>query len=159
MLRVVDIAHAFWPRGYWLLARLDPLIEPVWRRFGIGNVVRVVIPGRRTGLPRALFLGVLSVGDNVYIGHPDGPCGWTDNLDAAGGCEVEWHDGARDRLVAIPLSPGDERDAVLRATFQQHPFPGGTLYWLFRGRLRAVGRYYRLEPATGAASGEASARG
>ena len=135
-----------------MLAAFDPMIEPVWRRFGIGNVVRVVIPGRRTGVPRASFLGVLSVGDGLYIGHPDGPCGWTANLDAAGGCELEWHDGARDHLVAIPLEPGAERDAVLRATFRQHPFPGGALYWLARGRLGAVGRYYRLEPARGTAA-------
>ena len=141
----MEIAHAFWPRFYRLLAGFDPLIEPVWRRFGIGNVVRVVVPGRRTGLRRASFLGVLRVGDRLYIGHPDGTCGWTANVDAAGGCDIEWRDGSVDRRLAVPLGPGPERDAVLRATFRQHPFPGGLFYWLARGRLRAVGRFYRLE--------------
>ena len=144
----MELAHAFWPRWYRLLAGFDPLIEPVWRRFGIGNVVRVVIPGRRSGLPRALFLGILRVGEQVYIGHPDGACGWTANLDAAGACEIEWHDGARRQLVAIPLGRGPERDAALRAALRQHPFPAGIFYWLARGRLRAVGRYYRLEPTS-----------
>jgi hypothetical protein len=111
-----------------------------------------VVPGRRSGLPRASFLGVLRVGDRLYVGHPDGACGWTANLDAAGRCEIEWHDGVRDQRIAVPLAPGRERDAVLRATFRQHPLPGGVLYWLARGRLREAGRYYRLEPANATAA-------
>lgn len=147
MSRSSRLAHAFWPRWYRALARLDPLIEPAWRRMGIGNVVRVVLVGRRSGLPRAVFLGVLRVGDRRYLGHPDVACAWTRNLETAGGGELELRDGRRDRFAARLLAPGPERDAVIRATFTQHPFPGGPIYWLFRANLRANGRFYRLDPA------------
>lgn len=139
------IGHAFWPRWYRGLARLDPLIERVCRRFGIGNVVQVVVPGRRTDRPRAVLLGVLRVGDRQYLGHPDLACAWTLNLEAAGGGELRFHDGRREAFAATLLEPGPERDAVIRATFRQHPFPGGAIYWLFRRHIRAVGRFYRLE--------------
>ncbi len=139
-------AHAFWPRWYRGLARADPLLGRVWRRFGIGNVVRVTVVGRRSGEPRSLYLGLLRVGDRSYLGHPDVACAWTNNLDAAGGGELEHHDGRRLRFDALLLPPGPEREAVIRATFRQHPFPGTVLYWLFRGNVRAVGRFYRLGP-------------
>ncbi len=145
------LAHAFWPRWYRTLGRLDPMIERAWRRAGIGNVVRVVIIGRRSHQPRAVFLGLLRVGEHTYLGHPDVSCAWTRNLDAAGGGDLEHRDGRRDPFTATLLAPGAERDAVIRATFTQHPFPGGPLYWLFRGNLRANGRFYRLaERETGA---------
>ena len=138
------LAHAFWPRWYRNMARLDPLIERAWRRFGIGNVVRLIVPGRRTGRPHAVFLGVLRVGNRRYLGHPDVACGWTRNLEAAGAGELEFRDGRRERFAAPLLPPGPERDAVIRATFRQHPFPGGALYWFWRGNVRANGRFYRL---------------
>ena len=139
-------AHAFWPRWYRWLAHADPLIERAWQRFGIGNVVRVTVVGRRSGAPRSLFLGLLHVGARTYLGHPDVACAWTRNLDAAGGGEVEHHDGRRLRFDAALLSRGPEREAVIRATFRQHPFPGTVMYWLFRGNVRAVGHFYRLDP-------------
>jgi hypothetical protein len=140
-------ASTFWPRWYRILARANPVIERVWRRVGLGNTVRVVLPGRRTGLPRSVFLGILRVGDGVYLGHPDAVAAWTLNLDAAGGGEIELHDGRRLRFAAELLGPGPEREAVIRATFRQHPFPGGLLYWFFRGNVRSAGRFYRLSPA------------
>jgi hypothetical protein len=73
-------AHAFWPRWYRALGGLDPLIETAWRRIGVGNVVRLVVVGRRTGEPRAVFLGLLRVGSRRYLGHPDVACAWTRNL-------------------------------------------------------------------------------
>jgi hypothetical protein len=144
MSRSTRIAHAFWPRWYRALSRLDPLIERVWRRAGIGNVVRVTIAGRRTGEPRAVFLGLLRVADRRYLGHPDVACAWTRNLEASGGCELEQHDGRLTTFAATLLAPGPERDAVIRATFHQHPFPGNVCYWLLRGNLRSAGRFYRL---------------
>jgi len=140
------IAHAFWPRWYRALSRLDPLIERIWRRTGIGNVVRVTIAGRRTGEPRALFLGLLRVGDRRYLGHPDVACAWTLNLEAAGRGLLEHHDGRLTTFEATLLAPGPEREAVVRATFHQHPFPGNVCYWLLRQHLRAAGRFYRLSP-------------
>jgi hypothetical protein len=138
------LAHAFWPRWYRVLARLDPLIERGWRRRGIGNVVRVVVSGRRSGEPRAVFLGLLRVGGRQYLGHPDVACAWTLNLDTAGGGELEGRDGRRSLFRATLLDPGAERDAVIRATFRQHPFPGTLLYWLFRRHVRVAGRFYRI---------------
>jgi hypothetical protein len=140
-----NLAHAFWPRWYRLLGRLDPVLAWTWRRFGIGNTVRVVLVGRRSGQERAVFLGLLRSGGRRYLGHPDRVCAWTLNLDAAGGGEIEARDGTRERFTAILLEPGPERDAAIRATFTQHPFPGGPLYWLFRGNLRATGRFYRID--------------
>ncbi len=122
------------------------MIDAAWRRVGVGNVVRVVLPGRRTGLPHAVFLGLLRVGERRYLGHPDVGCSWTANLDAAGGGVLELHDGRRLTFHAALLGDGPERDAVIRATYRQHPFPGGLLYWLFRRHLNAAGRFYRVTP-------------
>ena len=135
---------AFWPRAYRLLRLLDPVIRPAWRRFGIGNTVELVVPGRRTGHPRAVFLGLLTVGDRTYLGHPSRPCAWTRNVAAAGAAEVRFHDGGSWDVRAEPLEHGPERDAVVRATFRQHPFPGGVVYWLARGHVRAEGPFFRI---------------
>jgi hypothetical protein len=142
---MLRLAHAFWPRWYRMLGRLDPILARVWRRFGIGNMVRVVLVGRRSGTERPVFLGLLRVGDRRYLGHPDRACAWTLNLEAAGGGELEGRNGTRERIAATVLDPGPERDAVIEATFHQHPFPGGPLYWLFRANVRASGRFYRLD--------------
>src|SRR5262249_56245508 len=100
----MPLAHAFWPRWYRGIAWFDPVIEPWWRRFGAGNVVRVTIVGRQSGEPRSLFLGILRSGGRRYLGHPDVSCAWTANLDAAGGAEVEWRDGPRGACPP-PLPP------------------------------------------------------
>lgn len=131
---------------YRALARADPLIEWTWRRVGIGNTVRAVFPGRHTGLPRSVFLGVLRVDGGVYLGHPDVHCAWTLNLEAAGGGELELRGGRRIRFSAELLEGGPERESVIRATFRQHPFPGTLLYWMSRRHIRATGRFYRLTP-------------
>ena len=142
---VSRLPHAFWPRFYRVLGRLDPVIGPIWRRFGIGNTVQVVIIGRRSGQRRAVYLGLLRVGGRSYLGHPDQGCAWTLNLDSAGRGELRSHDGRVETFRASALEPGPERDAVIRATFRQHPFPGPVLYWLGRRQIYAAGRFYRLE--------------
>ena len=148
--RMSAVAHAFWPRFYRLLRALDFVITPVWMHVGIGNTVEVVVPGRRTGLPRRVLLGLLRVGpDARYLGHPDRACEWTRNVDAAGILELRHHDGPPRRFRAVRLPPGPERDAAIAATFRQHPFPGSALYWLTRRHVSAVGTFYRLEPVSG----------
>jgi deazaflavin-dependent oxidoreductase (nitroreductase family) len=142
---VSSLAHAFWPRWYRLLLGLDPIIGAVWRRFGLGITVRVVVLGRRTGQPRPVYLGLLRVCDRLYLVHPDVSCAWTANLEAAGRGEIQFRDGRAEPFEATLLQPGRERDAAIRATFRQQPFPGNVLYWLSRGHLHAVGRFYRLE--------------
>ena len=79
------LAHAFWPRFYRAIGLAEALTRRYWRRAGIGNVVEVVIPGRRTGEPRSILLGLLTTHGRTYLGHPDDACDWTRNLDAAGG--------------------------------------------------------------------------
>lgn len=139
------LAHAFFPRFYRLLRLFEPVIGWVWRRVGVGNTVLVVIPGRRSGSPRSVFLGLLRVGDGWYLGHPDRACDWTRNLEAARAGEIRFHDCRAGTFRAVALEPGPERDAVIRATFHQHPIPGNLFYWLARHHIRAVGRIYRIE--------------
>ena len=148
---VNDRWHAFFPRFYAGLRWLDPLIAAWWRRFGVGNTLVLEVEGRRTGIPRRVFLGLLVVGDRRYLGHPDGACAWTLNLDAAGGGRLLRPGRAPERVAASPLPAGPEREAVIKATFRQHPFPGNVLYWLARRHVREVGTYYRIEPVPGAA--------
>ncbi len=140
-----DRWHAFFPRFYRLLRLLDPLIRAWWSRFGIGNTIQLEVAGRRTGTVRAVFLGLLSVGDRRYLGHPDGACDWTRNVEAAGRATIVAHRGPPLPVRAERVAPGPERDAVVRATFRQHPFPGNVLYWLARRHVRAVGTFYRIE--------------
>ena len=144
--------HAFFPRFYAALRWLDPLIAAWWRRFGVGNTLVLEVAGRRTGIQRRVFLGLLVVGDRRYLGHPDGSCAWTLNLDAAGGGRLLCPGRAPERVAASPLRAGREREAVIRATFRQHPFPGNVLYWLARRHVREVGTYYRIEPVPGDAA-------
>ena len=138
-------AHVFWPHTYGLMARLDPVIERIWRRGRLRNTVQLVTIGRRTGLERRSFLGLLRIGDRPYLGHPDQPCPWTLNLEAAGGGRMRFRDGRTVAFRAVLLDQGRERDAVIRATFRQHGYPGGVIYWIFRRHIFAVGRFYRLE--------------
>jgi hypothetical protein len=142
--------HAFFPRFYAGLRRLDPLIAAWWRRFGVGNTLVLEVVGRRTGIPRRVFLGLLVVGDRRYLGHPDGACAWTLNLYAAGRGRLLQPGRAPELVAASPLPVGPEREAVIRATFRQHPFPGNVLYWLARRHVLEVGTYYRIEPAASA---------
>jgi hypothetical protein len=146
MLRPMSsIAHAFWPRWYRGLALVEPLFRPIWRSVGIGNVVELVVPGRRTGLPRRCLLGLLTVGERQYLGHPDGPNVWTRNVEAAGGGMLRFYDGVELPFRATKLERGAERDGAIRATFVQHPFPAGVFYWLTRRRLAEAGVFYRIE--------------
>ena len=139
-------------------AWLDPFTRPVWRRFGIGNVVEVVIPGRHTGRPRTLFLGLLrgmagptsviptatARGRETWMRRAAArSCSTTAPAAVPGGC---------------PLPAGDEREAVIRLTFRQHPFPGMLLYWLSRDHVRATADYRLLDMATDAAGGFANRR-
>jgi hypothetical protein len=127
------------------MARLDPVIERIWRRGRLRNTVQLLTIGRRTGLERRSFLGLLRIGDRQYLGHPDLSCPWTLNLEAVGGGRMRFRDGRTVTFRAVPLDHGRERDAVIRTTFRQHGYPGGVIYWIFRRHIFAVGRFYRLE--------------
>ncbi len=143
------IASRVWRCGfralYFTLGLLDPLLRQWWLGFGLGNVVEVTIAGRRTGTPRQTLLGLLVADGRWYLGHPNGPAQWTQNLDAAGGrLLVTWPGQAFVAFQALLLPRGPERDSAVLAT-AQHPFPGNLIYRLARRHVGAAGRYYRLE--------------
>ena len=134
---------------YLLLGILDPFIRLWYSTYGLGNVVELLVPGRRSGQPRSTLLGLLLVGDTWYIGHPNGATDWTRNLDAAvGSAELRWRGPDRLPIHAVRLEPGEERERAILAT-DQHPFPGGLVYRLGRAHVRAAGVYYRLDPSRG----------
>jgi len=144
-------ASRFWTRVLRALYRwlifVDPVVRAWFRGHAIGNTVDLIVTGRRTGLQRRVLLGLLRVGDAVYVGHPNGDVPWTRNLEAAGVGEIRPHGFPRFTVRAVRLPPGDERDAVIAATWHQHPFPGSVWYYLARRHISAVGTYFRLEPA------------
>jgi hypothetical protein len=108
-------------------------------------VLRVV--GRKSGRERALPLGLLTVEGRVYLGHPSGDTAWTLNLRSAESATIEAARMPRARVRPVLIGPGTERDAVVRATFRQHPFPGNALYRLAGRHVSQTGVFFRLEPA------------
>jgi hypothetical protein len=143
----------FWDRAfrafYWTIARLGPLLRPVVERVELGNIVELIVPGRRTGRQRVVLLGLLRVDNGWYLGHPNGAANWTRNLDAAGSAAGLRFAGRPPFPISAELLPtGEERRQVIRATWRQHVFPGPVLYWLARRHIFSVGRYYRIELAT-----------
>jgi hypothetical protein len=135
--------HAAFRFQYRILALIDPLVRAMWRRAGIGNIVEVEVARRTGNGTRTRLLGVLHANGYSYIGHPNGPVGWTRDLAAASHGTVRYHNGTTWHFVAAPLDDGDEREQVIRST-GQHPFPGNLVYRLGRRQVRAVGVYFRL---------------
>ena len=128
---------------------MDPLLRHWWLQFGLGNVVQVTIPGRRTGSPRRTLLGLLVADGHWYLGHPNGAAEWAKNLYAADGRLLLTFPGqASIAFQAVPLPPGPERGRAIQATVQ-HPFPGNLIYGLARRHVQATGRYYRLDLDSG----------
>lgn len=134
---------------YHTLGWMDPLLRHWWLQFGLGNVVQVTIPGRRTGSPRRTLLGLLVADGHWYLGHPNGAAEWTKNLEAADGRLLLTFPGQGSiAFQAVPLPPGPERGRAIQATVQ-HPFPGNLIYGLARRHVQATGRYYRLDLDSG----------
>jgi hypothetical protein len=140
-------AWATWWRGWYRLLRIvEPPLLRLARRRGFGNLVVLRVRGRRSGLERTLPLGLLRVGDRDYLGHPSGDTAWTLNLRAAGEAVIESAHLQSRRVRAVILGPGPERDAVVAASYRQHPFPGNALYRLAAAHVAATGVFFRLEP-------------
>ncbi len=141
---------AAWTRWFPILYQFvrwaDPLVRPWWRSVGLADTVELEVRGRRTGRPRRVLVGLLQVGGDMYVGHPNGPVQWTRNLEAAGGAELHRRGAASIRVTARRLDIGPERSAAIRATFVQHPLPGRLVYRMARRHIEAVGAFYRLEP-------------
>jgi hypothetical protein len=140
-----------WSRWFRIQYRLIGYADPLVRRWlalaRLGDTAELVIVGRRSRRPRPVLVGLLEVGGRWYVGHPNGPVHWTRNLEAAGRATVRWPGRPPVEVVAVPLGPGAEREAAIRATFIQHPFPGNAIYRLAGAHVRAVGAFYRLEPS------------
>jgi hypothetical protein len=134
--------------GYRVLRFLDPLIRSSIANGlpGLDGVVELRTVGRRSGRPRSALLTLMSVGDRWYVGHPNGEASWVRNAEASGWVEISPPRASGSRFVARRLPPGPERDAVIRATWSQQPFPANILYRAARGHVAAAGVYYRLDP-------------
>jgi hypothetical protein len=128
---------------YRLIRLLDPLVRPLWRAYGLGNVVELGLVGRRSGRPRSILVGLLRADGGWYVGHPNGPTAWTLNLEAAGRATLTPSWPTTITVLARRLGPGEERDQAILAT-SQHVFPGNIVYRLARSHVRAVGAYYAL---------------
>ena len=79
---------------------------------------------------------------------------WTRDIEASGWVDIDppalpGADGARHRVERVPLGP--ERDAVIRSTAVQQPFPADLLYGAAQRHIAAVGVYVRLIPVAAAA--------
>ena len=96
---------------------------------------------------------ILDVDGRWYVGHPNGPAGWVRNVAAAGVVEIEPAGALGARFAVVPLGPGPERDAVIRATWTQQPFPANLVYRAARRHVAAVGVYHRLDPVRGPSEG------
>ena len=131
---------------YRLLAWMDPLIRPMWRRHLLGITVEIRVARRDgTGI-RSRLVGLLRAGGFDYVGHPNGDVGWTRDLAATGEATIVWPSNDSAHVRARRLTDGDERDLAIAATNQQ-PFPGNLVYRAARRHIRAVGVYFRIEPS------------
>ena len=143
---------AAWRIAFRVLYRFLRLTDPLIRSAlavgtpGLDGIVRITVPGLQTGRPRRTLLTLLTVGDRWYLGHPNGDAAWVRNAEAAGWLEVDPPPAAGPRVAVRRLPPGPERDAVIRATWTQQPFPGNVIYRAARRHIAAVGVYFRLEP-------------
>lgn len=133
---------------YRFIRLMDPMIRAARARGapGADGFVELKVPGRKSGRPRTTLLTLLSVGDEQYIGHPNGDTKWTRNVEAAGVVHIDPPGvyGGTFSVVRLPLGP--ERDAVITATRTQQPFPANLVYRAASRHIATVGVYFRLVP-------------
>ena len=67
------------------------------------------------------------------------------NAEAAGWVEIDPPGVHGRRFRPTLIGAGPERDAVIRATWTQQPFPANLLYRAARRHVAAVGIYHRLD--------------
>lgn len=144
-----------WRAIYRTMRALDPLVRS-WVANdlpGLNGVVEMRFVGRRTGRPRRILITLLSVDGRWYVGHPNGEASWVRNAETSGWVDIEPPGRNGPRFSVHRLADGPERDAVIRMTVRQQPFPANLLYRASQRHVAAVGVYHRLEPvpADGAA--------
>jgi hypothetical protein len=143
-----------WSVGFRVMYRFLRLLDPLIRSWiangfpGLGGVVELRFAGARTGTAKRVLVTLLNSGGRWYVGHPNGTATWIRSIEAAGKVDVEPPSahGSSFRVSRVPA--GTERDAVIRATATQQPFPANVLYRLAQRHIAAVGVYLRLEPSS-----------
>jgi hypothetical protein len=136
--------------AYRLLRLMDPLIRS-WIAIGgpgLDGTVELRYLGRRTGRARRTLVTLMTVDGRWYVGHPNGSAEWIRNVEARGVVDVEPPGPQGSRFAVVRLEPGPERDAVVRATWTQQPFPADLVYRAARHHVAAVGVYDRLDPVS-----------
>jgi hypothetical protein len=131
---------------YRLVRFVDPALRAIMARAPafLPRAADLHVPGHRSGRTRRTLLTLLTVGDGWFVGHPNGPAPWTRNLEAAGAAGLTLRDRRSVRIRVVRLWGGPEREAVIRATWSQQPFPANVVYALARRHVRRAGVYYRL---------------
>jgi hypothetical protein len=136
--------------GYRFLRLIDPLLRS-WLANdlpGLDGVVELRTIGRHTGQSRRTLVTLLLVDGIAYAGHPNGTAAWIANAEASGWAAVGGEILER-RVTVSRVLLGAERDAVIRSTWSQQPFPANALYRAARRHVAAVGVYLRFgEPMT-----------
>jgi hypothetical protein len=138
---------------YRFLRLMDPMIRAARARGapGADGFVDLKVPGRQSGRPRSTLLTLLSVGEEKYVGHPNGDTQWTRNVEAAGVVHIDPPGVCGGTFSVVRLPPGPERDAVITATKTQQPFPANVVYRAASRHIAAVGVYFRLVQTAGVA--------
>ena len=120
-----------------------PVMRSMWHRNPALPFAELVVVGRRTGQERRLLVNLIEVDGRRFIGHPNGRSQWTRNLEAAGACTIVDRSGAAERVRAVELEDGPDRDAIIAATAHL-PAPTGRIYRAAGDHIRAVGRFFEL---------------
>jgi hypothetical protein len=143
---------AFWSVAFRAFYRVIRALAPFVRSAiahgapGVDGIVELRYVGPRSGRPRRTLVTLMTVDDHWYVGHPNGPTAWVRGIEGAGVVEVDPPGSLGSRFAVRTLAPGPERDAVIRATWSQQPFPANLIYRAARRHVAAVGVYHRLDP-------------
>jgi hypothetical protein len=113
---------------------------------GLNGVVEMRFVGRRTGRRRRILITLLSVNGRWYVGHPNGEASWVRDTETSGWVDIEPPGRRGPRFSIHRLAAGPERDAVIRSTVRQQPFPANLVYRASQRHVAAVGVYHRLDP-------------
>ena len=119
--------------GSWLRC-----INPFARRMipagiptGAAPNVLLTVPGRRSGMPRTVPLGIVVLDDRTFVQASFGEAGWVANVRAGGETTVTYPGGHPIPMQAIELPP-EEGAAVLRRVLE--PYHRSRLLGVLLGR-------------------------
>ena len=89
------------------------VFNPIAGKLGLSGSAELVVPGRRTGEPRAVPVIPVEVDGTLYAVSTRGEAEWVRNLRASGTCEIRGrHHAGRYSAVELPV---DQRAPVLAA--------------------------------------------